>query len=75
MPDRTYKEVMADPWGKWDEHFKDMGSTCDAHDRIAQIKTSVSIEWLWRVLNVPGTQKTVIKAAERRLRKLKRLNR
>jgi hypothetical protein len=44
--------------------------TCDAADRISQIKRSDDAAWLQAVVKCVDNQKTVQQAAERRLRKL-----
>lgn len=45
---------------------------CDADSRLARVKASTDVAWLRSVLAHRDTQRTVVLAAERRLRKLAR---
>jgi hypothetical protein len=44
--------------------------TCDATDRLREVKASTDKSWLNRVMRDPDTQANVRHAADRRLRKL-----
>lgn len=49
---------------------RDYVITCDATDRIRIVRESNDPEWLAAVVREPNTQKTVVAAAQARLRKL-----
>lgn len=59
---------MKNPWAYLS--FGDVVATCDAHDRIEIIKKCTNPKKLRAYIKYPDTQKTVIQAAERRLRSL-----
>lgn len=44
--------------------------TCDAESRLRLVKASTDAAWLQRVVGLEGVQKTVLQAAERRLKTL-----
>ncbi len=62
---------MKNPWLKPapDYYPVDFIQSCSVEDRIAELR-NFDIEKLCDVIAYPGTQKTVKKAAERRLRGL-----
>lgn len=45
-------------------------TTCDVVSRLEMVKKSTDADWLEAVIKHHATQKTVVKAAERRLRRL-----
>lgn len=60
------------PWVHVNAEFGYMGSYGTAYDRLAQVKTATSIDWLERALAWPNTQSTVKCAIEVRLRALRK---
>lgn len=58
-------------WMKWPG--RDYVVTCDAKDRINQVKESCDADWLQAVIRDRDVQATVRLAAERRLRKVSRV--
>ena len=70
---KTIHSDPTNPWEYWSEAAQQFVGTCDVKDRLRKIQNSLDLNWLRLVLNYPYNQKSVNRAAQIRLRKLRKL--